>query len=277
MKKPDKKKILILAANPKLTDRLCLDEEVREIEEALKRSKHGKRFIIHKKWAVRLRDTQRAMLEYEPNIVHFAGHGEKKGLIVEDKGGAPVYFSPEPLSALFELCSKHVECVILNACYSDALAEGITKHIDYVIGMEEKINDKAALEFAVGFYDALGAGKSIDDSFKFGCVSIQTHFPDLKEHVTPVLRKKKKVNIQIRFETTGEMFDFQVPLDERTAVTKNYIIDTLKLAKTFPDGRPIMYYLLNKTTDKIMDDTKTFRENGARDNEVFVFIVETDD
>lgn len=48
-----------------------------------------------------------------------------------------------------------------------AQAEAIAEHIPYVIGMSAGIKDKAAIEFAVGFYDALGAGKEIDDAFRF--------------------------------------------------------------------------------------------------------------
>jgi hypothetical protein len=50
------KKILILAANPKNTDRLRLDQEVREIDEGLRRSRHREQFELTSKWAVRLRD-----------------------------------------------------------------------------------------------------------------------------------------------------------------------------------------------------------------------------
>lgn len=73
----------------------------------------------------------------------------------------------DALADLFELCQRHVECVILNACQSEAQAEAIAEHIPYVIGMSAGIKDKAAIEFAVGFYDALGAGKEIDDAFRF--------------------------------------------------------------------------------------------------------------
>ncbi|WP_232435728.1 hypothetical protein [Rivularia sp. PCC 7116] len=41
--------------------------------------------------------------------------------------------------------------------------------INYVIGMNQAIPDKAAIEFAIGFYDALGAGKSVDFAHKLGC------------------------------------------------------------------------------------------------------------
>ncbi len=62
------KKILILSANPKDSARIRLDEEVREIEEGLQRSKYRAQFQIKSKWAVRIRDLRRAILDYEPDI-----------------------------------------------------------------------------------------------------------------------------------------------------------------------------------------------------------------
>ena len=69
------KKLLILAANPKGTSPLRLDEEVREIEAGLQRAQKRDQFILEQKWAVRPRDIQRAMLDINPQIVHFSGHG----------------------------------------------------------------------------------------------------------------------------------------------------------------------------------------------------------
>ncbi len=55
-------KILILAANPKDTRPLRLDEEVREIEEGLRRAKKRDQFSIQQRWAVRPKDLRQAML-----------------------------------------------------------------------------------------------------------------------------------------------------------------------------------------------------------------------
>lgn len=182
------KTILILSANPKDTARLRLDEEVREIGEGLKLSKNREQFIIHQAWAVRLRDLRRVMLEYEPQIVHFCGHGQEDGLMVEDKNGNAVPVGPNTLAGLFELFKNSVECVLFNACYSQAQAEAINKHVGYVIGMRSGIQDKTAIEFAVGFYDALGAGKSIEEAFKFGCNAIELY--GLPDSLIPVLKTK---------------------------------------------------------------------------------------
>jgi len=76
----------------------------------------------------------------------------------------------------------------LNGCYSKAQANEIAKHIPYVIGMNQAIGDKAAIAFAVGFYDALGAGRSIEFAYNFGCTAIQLE--GIAEHLTPVLLKQ---------------------------------------------------------------------------------------
>jgi hypothetical protein len=181
------KKILILSANPKTTHRRRLDEEVREIEEGLRRSKYRDCFKIQTRWAVRLRDLRRALLDVEPQIVHFTGHGKENGLVVEDESGFGVHVPGKALSQLFELFSSKIECVILSACYSESQADAINKHIDFVIGMRKEINDRASIEFAVGFYDALGAGKSVQEAFEFGRNAVRLF--NLPKHILPVLKK----------------------------------------------------------------------------------------
>jgi hypothetical protein len=63
-----------LSANSRETNPLHLDQEVREIKEAIRRSPHRDRFILKHELAVRPRDVQRAILETQPQIVHFCGH-----------------------------------------------------------------------------------------------------------------------------------------------------------------------------------------------------------
>jgi hypothetical protein len=96
----------------------------------------------------------------------------ENGISLEDSVGREKLVSSEALSGLFQLFSDQVECIILNACYSKEQASVIRKHIDYVIGMNTSIKDRAAIEFAVGFYDALGSGKNYDLAYKFGCNGI---------------------------------------------------------------------------------------------------------
>jgi len=184
------RKILFLASNPADTGRLRLDQEVRDIEEGLNRSKERDQFDLIPSFAVRINDLRRRLLDHSPQIVHFSGHGtEADGIVLENDKGESSPVSTDALANLFELCAEHVDCVVLNACESDLQAEAISKHIPYVIGMKSSVSDVAAREFAVGFYDALGAGKSIQTAFQFGRNAIA--LKGIPEDKMPKLRKKK--------------------------------------------------------------------------------------
>ena len=183
------REILFLASNPTDTGRLRLDQEVRDIEEGLKRSNERDQFVLISGFATRIDDLRRRLLDHSPQIVHFSGHSGVDGIVLENEKGESSPVAAEALADLFELCAKHVDCVVLNACESDLQAKAISKHIPYVIGMTSSVSDDAAREFAVGFYDALGAGRSIQDAFKFGCNAIA--LKGIPEDKTPKLRKKR--------------------------------------------------------------------------------------
>jgi hypothetical protein len=182
-------RILFLTANPTGTTALRLGEEAREIENGLRRSSLRDTFEFRSRWAVPPRDIRRAFLDYEPDIVHFSGHGVgEQGLVFEDDAGELAVVPTDALAKLFELVSDRVKCVVLNACYSEAQAKAITGHINFVIGMQWEVGDRAAIEFSVGFYDALGAGRSVPVAYQFGCNAIE--LVGLDEHLTPVLITK---------------------------------------------------------------------------------------
>ncbi len=84
----DLRTVLFLAANPKGSDALRLGEEVRKVEQGLERAKMRDRFRLVQKWAVTDDDLRRALLDHEPEIVHFSGHGGgASGLVFEDESG----------------------------------------------------------------------------------------------------------------------------------------------------------------------------------------------
>ncbi len=182
------KTILILASNPKNTSQLRLDEEVREIDAGLRLAKKRELFDFKQRWAVRSQEVYQALLDFKPQIVHFSGHGSgDDGLALEDEDGNLNLVNTEAIAKLFELFSDTIECVVLNACYSEVQASAIAKHIPYVIGMNQEIGDKAAIKFATGFYNALGAGESVEFAYKLGCNVIQ--LDGIPEHLTPALKK----------------------------------------------------------------------------------------
>lgn len=184
------KVLLFVAANPKEADPLRLGEEVNRIETALERSALREKYILEQKWATKIKDLRQAMLKYNPNIVHFSGHGSTSGKItLEDAEGYGQEVAIEALGNFFALfADRGVNLVLLNACYSEAQAKEIIKHIEYVIGMSDKIPDVASIAFSEAFYDAIGSGESIDFAFKIGVNAIQMH--DLEADHIPILLKK---------------------------------------------------------------------------------------
>ena len=182
-------KILFLASSPVDEARLRLDKEAHEIDEGLRRANKREQFKLEQRWAIRTDSLRRALLDIEPQIVHFSGHGSgDNGIVVEDDFGMSKLISTEALAELFELCADHVECVLLNACYSEVQATAISQHINYVIGMSQAIGDRAAIKFATGFYDALGAGKPVEVAYKFGCSAIHTE--GIPGHLIPRIKRK---------------------------------------------------------------------------------------
>ncbi|MEA5620540.1 CHAT domain-containing protein [Cronbergia sp. UHCC 0137] len=187
-----RKTILVVASSPTNEARLRLDKEVREIEEGLRRSQHREKFILQQRGAVRPDDLRRAMLDFNPQIVHFSGHGSgEDGLVLENDLGEAQLVSTEALANLFKrFATRGLECVVLNACYSKIQAEVIAQHIDYVVGMNSNIGDDAAIKFAVGFYDELAAGYSYEDAYHGGCDAIALQ--GIPEEHTPVFKNLKK-------------------------------------------------------------------------------------
>ncbi|MFG6095057.1 CHAT domain-containing protein [Leptothoe sp. ISB3NOV94-8A] len=180
---PGLKSILFIAANPKGTIHLSLQEEEREIREKLRLAGYGK-VPINSVGATRPKDIQQAVLDFEPQIVHFSGHGiATEGLIFEDINGEEKQVDSEALANLFKLFSSSVECVVMNACYSEVQAVAINQHIDYGIGMSKAISDRASIAFSVGFYSPIGAEKPIDFAYELGCNSIQIE--GILEHSIP--------------------------------------------------------------------------------------------
>ncbi|MBD2025820.1 CHAT domain-containing protein [Leptolyngbya sp. FACHB-711] len=208
--------ILILSSNPKGTSVLDLDREIRDIREGLRRSPNRNQFQIEVRGAVRPIDLRRSLLDEKPQIVHFCGHGSGEGgLVLETDRGEAQLVESVALAELFAEFATQVECILLNACYSEVQANALIQHINYVIGMNREIPDAAAIAFSIGFYDGIGAGKSIEEAYRLGCSAIRTDLPNsstdsrklipiaspenapppvLPDYLIPVLKQKEQLN-----------------------------------------------------------------------------------
>ena len=114
-------------------------------------------------------------------------------MVFENEKGEKDLVSTEALTDLFALFDNRVDCVVLNACYSEVQAEAIREHIKYVIGMKKEITDRAAIAFSIGFYRALGFGRSFEDAFEFGRNAIQLAIGDSsksRDAITEIIKRK---------------------------------------------------------------------------------------
>lgn len=180
------KKILILTASPDDETRIRVDKESRIILEKLEAASLRDTFNITTRSAVKVETITKAMMDINPSIVQFSGHSDQEGIVVESDSGKSILFPTDGLTKLFLLFKDTIECVLLNSCYSIEQAEAISEQGCYVIGMEDSIDDSAAIDFSIGFYQAIGAGKSYEFAFEMGLVLIS---PNIDNSNTPSLWK----------------------------------------------------------------------------------------
>jgi hypothetical protein len=160
-------RVLFLSANPWTTSRILVDEEAREIFEKLSEGHHGDEFELVRHTAIRPTDLQRLLMLYKPHIVHFSGHGSKAHkIILEGAPGRGKQVDPRGLVDVFRLYRDHVRLVLLNACFTKAQALALTEVIDYSIGINRMIGDRAGVTFAGAFYRALGFGRPVQEAFE---------------------------------------------------------------------------------------------------------------
>jgi CHAT domain-containing protein len=162
----NKIKILFLASNPVDTSALRLGKEVSEIEAKIEIGSARDSFELVQQHALRATDLQHVLLKHKPHIVHFSGHGSAtEQLVLEDDAGNSHFVTQQALTSLFRILKDNVRCVVLNACYTKSQAEAIGGVIDYTVGNNKGVGDKAAIAFAAAFYRALAFGRSVELAF----------------------------------------------------------------------------------------------------------------
>ncbi len=191
-KRNTKIKILFFQTEPK---NLNLNKEFSEIESAIKRASN--RSLFNKpifKSVSSTDDIRQAIANENPQIVHFCGHALEDGSLKLENDSNESLVSPEILKSIFEGREDIIKCVLLNACHSAKATVAISHHIDYAIGMNDKIIDEVAIEFAKGFYDGLGVknnNKDIDiflRAFNEGIRAIIAK--NNSQKLIPVLKKR---------------------------------------------------------------------------------------
>lgn len=75
-------RILFLASNPTDTSRLKLDDEFNNIDEMLQMTQYKDQFELISRRGISTTKIQQLLLRFEPQIVHFSGHGSNNGALL---------------------------------------------------------------------------------------------------------------------------------------------------------------------------------------------------
>ena len=246
---------LIVASSPLNQACLRLGAEVRDIRQALQRSRNRECWNIESNEATRVDDLRRALLDFRPKIVHFSGHGGgTTGLCFEDENGGSTSVEAKPLAQLFHHFKDELKCVILNACYSDIQAEAIRKEIDYVIGMKAEVDDESARKFAVAFYDGIFAGTDFRTAFDLACTALDLN--SLPDADVPVFMTGSHI------DNTTLIYEAKVPEIERILFA--YLNTPFDLRWKFTSGgRSLAAKIIRHYGDRILSKTDSVQVLGT--------------
>lgn len=152
---------------------LRLDREIREIDHKLRASEYRDQVRFEQIQATQIRDILDALNRYDPDIVHFSGHGDHDVLLFEGPDGRPHELRDDQLALLVQAARKPIRLIVFNACLSADQAALATDYVDAAIGMAEPIADDTAKVFAGQFYGSLASGNSVASAFDQARVQAQ--------------------------------------------------------------------------------------------------------
>lgn len=176
--RPEPLRVLYLTANPEAVETttvypdgtvetngvwLRVEYEVRRVKDMLLRSKFRDMVTIEHLPAATDMDLLEGLNRYRPHVVHFSGHADQWGLLMENdagtQDGADLDFGL--LARMLGATDEPPRLVVLNACESLAGADELLETVPTIIGMSETINDASAVVFAARFYSAIASAQSV--------------------------------------------------------------------------------------------------------------------
>ncbi len=158
-------RFLFLHANPwnAAPRPLAIDKELKVIKRALRECRD--QLQIFESGALERVDLSLALLEYQPDLLHFSGHAIEDGAIVlVAADGEFVLVEPERIADVVAQFVT-IRCIVLNACYGTRLAELLKDRGMVVVSMDGTILDDTSIHFARSFYQALAHGMTLAKAY----------------------------------------------------------------------------------------------------------------
>lgn len=163
----EKVRILLLAADPTDKVQAGLGREEQTVKDALAGLRASRRVRIDTYWSVSAGLLARTLTQHDPHVIHYAGHGGSHGELLLNDADTDTA-QPASADALLRMFRQlgGLKCVVLNACYSTRLAQGLALDLPLVVvGMRSAVDDHSSRVFAEHFYREIAAGKSLQLAF----------------------------------------------------------------------------------------------------------------
>lgn len=214
-------------------DYIHLDEEIREIQDAIHKAVVSQQISVHQRWAARPKELVSGLLDERPDIVHITGHGGDGYIFLQNKYEIPLAVEKKNLLNLFKKDAFSPKVLILNSCLSKSTAKALSAVIPVCIGTSGKINPWSAKLFSGYFYRAIANGCSIKDAFDAAIAGLKLEEID-QSHLFHIFEQNK-----------GDANNL-VPVRESKTLL-NMVVD-VKFSLNMADLYDLSFYVVNKGT-----------------------------
>lgn len=208
--KPEQLRVLYVAANPEAVETvtrhsdgtevregvwLRVDYEVRQVKEMLKKSKYRELVVVEHLPAATTMDLLEGLNDHRPHVVHFSGHANGLGLLMENEAGTQEGDGLDftMLARLLGATDEPPRLVVLNACESLAGADDLLQTVPTVIAMSDSISDASAVVFAARFYSAVASAQSVSTALEQAKVAMAVSALDDAD--LPEVRAREDVDL----------------------------------------------------------------------------------
>ena len=205
-------RVLVMATNPRGTAPLHADAEIDQLQTQLAAID---RVALRTVDGETLEDLRMAARDFSPHVVHLVAHGQwfddadDGAVIFADEQGNPRPVSGRELAVALK--RKDLRLVLCNSCNGarTSLADpfaGVTESlvaqgVPAAVGMQYRIENRAASSFGTTFLTALAKGDRIDDALTEARTAVYTAHNGI-EWATPVLTSRVPVDEILTWAST---------------------------------------------------------------------------
>ncbi len=116
-------KILFVGSNPSDTENIGVDAEFRDVQQEIASSDNRDQLNLEYLPAPRPTDLSRRLNEFQPDIVHFTGHGTESGaFVISAPDDSNNELSAKQMKELFVALNRQFKILFFNYCFSQLQA-----------------------------------------------------------------------------------------------------------------------------------------------------------